>query len=129
MRGRAGRIGLLVALLALVPTPPVWAGSAQAPLFVGAVVPARCAVSTPTSFGLGAGSSAASLRPVTMRCTKGTLPSDSRTVSATAVGPRISRDVVFGTSPSPSMTPRPSVDSDPVGTEQLSPRVVITVNF
>lgn len=46
MAGRSGRIGLVVALVGLMlpPTLPAWAGSAQATLTVGVVVPARCAV-------------------------------------------------------------------------------------
>ena len=125
MRDRAGRSALLVATLLLAPSAAAWAGSAQAPLSVGAIVPAQCVVSTPGSLGTGD----ASGTPVAMRCTKGTLPSGSATPSAGAVGPRISRDVVLAPALSPSTAPYPLAESDPVRTEQGAQRLVITVNF
>ena len=124
MRDRAVRSALLVATLLLAPSAIAWAGSAQAPLSVGAIVPAQCVVSTPGSLGSGEASGAPSLR-----CTKGTLPSGSGTPSATAVGPQISRDVVLTPAPSPSAAPHPLAESRPVSTEQGAQRLVITVNF
>ena len=126
MRDRAGRSALLVAtLLLLAPSAAAWAGSAQAPLSVGAIVPAQCVVSTPGSLGTGDASGV-----VAMRCTKGTLPSSaSRTPGATAVGPRISQDVVLTSVPSPGRSPYPLAESNTVRTEQSATRLVITVNF
>jgi hypothetical protein len=44
MAGRSGRIGPVIALVGLILPLPAWAGSTQATLTVGVVVPARCAV-------------------------------------------------------------------------------------
>ena len=43
MAGRSGRIGPVIALVGLILPLSAWAGSTQATLTVGVVVPARCA--------------------------------------------------------------------------------------
>jgi hypothetical protein len=70
MAGRSGRIGLVVALLGLMLPLPAWAGSAQATLTVGVVVPARCAVRVASSLA-ASGMAAGAREVVAMRCTKG----------------------------------------------------------
>ncbi|HWN12792.1 MAG TPA: hypothetical protein VNU02_02970 [Candidatus Dormibacteraeota bacterium] len=70
MAGRSGRIGLVVALLGLMLPLPAWAGSAQATLTVGVVVPARCAVRVASSLAASDGMGGAR-EAVAMRCTKG----------------------------------------------------------
>jgi hypothetical protein len=122
MSGRASRIGGLVATLLLAPPAVAWAGSAQALLSIGAVVPARCAVRMPAALEPSA---APSRDTVTMRCTKGALPS-AGTLAARAVGPRISRDLVPSGTPA---VPRPLAETTRPGPSATSPRLVITVNF
>jgi hypothetical protein len=111
MAGRAGRVGLAITLLGLVLPLPAWAGSAQATLAVAVVVPARCAVR------------------VAMRCTKGSLPSPSGPSGPSAVGPRITRDLVTTATPSTG-SPRPLSETGPLAeAEAAGPRLVVTVNF
>jgi hypothetical protein len=122
MAGRAGRVGLAITLLGLLLPLPAWAGSAQATLAVAVVVPARCAIRV-------AGSLAASDGVVAMRCTKGSLPSPSGPAGPSAVGPRITRDLVTTATPSTG-SPRPLSETGPLaGTETAGPRLVVTVNF
>ncbi len=71
MAGRSGRIGLVVAMLGLMLPLPAWAGSAQATLTVGVVVPARCAVRMASSLAASDGMAARAREAVAMRCTKG----------------------------------------------------------
>ena len=71
MAGRSGRIGLVVALLGLMLPLAAWAGSAQATLTVGVVVPARCAVRVASSLATSDGMAAGGREAVAMRCTKG----------------------------------------------------------
>jgi hypothetical protein len=71
MAGRSGRIGLVVALLGLMLPLATWAGSAQATLTVGVVVPARCAVRVASSLTTSDGMAAGGREAVAMRCTKG----------------------------------------------------------
>ena len=55
---------------------------------------------------------------VAMRCTKGTLPSPTGSAGPSAVGPRITRDLVMTTATPPTGTPRPlSETGAPAGTE------------
>ena len=127
MAGRAGRVGLTITLLGLLLPLPAWAGSAQAALTVAVVVPARCAVRV---VGLAAsdGGVAGSREAVAMRCTKGSLPSATGPSAASAVGPRITRDLVTAT---PSTTaPQPLSETGQIGGPATAgPRLVVTVNF
>lgn len=125
MRGRAARIGRVVVLLLLALPAIAWAGSSQALLSIGAVVPARCAVRMPGTLDPSAADASVSSQTVTMRCTRGTLPSGSRAGSR-AVGPRISRDLVSTTIP---LAPRPLADTTRSGPPATASRLVITVNF
>jgi len=128
MAGRAGRVGLAITLLGLMLPLPAWAGSAQAALTVAVVVPARCAVRV---VGLAAsdGVVASSPEAVAMRCTKGSLPSAAGPSAPSAVGPRVTRDLVMATVPSTS-APQPLSETGQIGTpETAGPRLVVTVNF
>lgn len=127
MSGRAGRIGALIATLLLASSGVAWAGSSQALLSIGAVVPARCAVRMPGAVEPSAVAAGLSREAVTMRCTRGTLPSGGP-ASARAVGPRISRDLILTATPSPSV-PRPLAETTRSGQPAAAPRLVITVNF
>lgn len=127
MAGRSGRVGLAIALLGLMLPLPAWAGSAQAALTVAVVVPARCAVRV---VGLAAsdGVAAGSREAVAMRCTKGSLPSAAGPSAPSAVGPRISRDLVVATPP--TSAPQPLSETGEIGgPETAGPRLVVTVNF
>jgi hypothetical protein len=126
MAKRMGRIGLAAMLLGLVLPLPAWAGSAQAALTVAVVVPARCAVRVPGSMGAQDGIAGAARETVAMRCTKGSLPGSTGQAGTSAVGPRITRDLVTA-APLQSSTPRPVTEA---GTsEATGPRMVVTVNF
>ena len=131
MARRSGRIGLVIALLGLALPLPAWAGSAQASLTVAVVVPARCAVRVPGSMAAPDGATAAGVREtVAMRCTKGSLPSATGPASPSAVGPRISRDLVLSTAAVPAQVPQPMSDAGALpGAEAAGPRMVVTVNF
>lgn len=126
MGGKVGRIGLLgIALAAILPL-PARAGSSQAALAVGVVVPARCAVRTPDSLAATDGITSPSRSTVAMRCTKGTVPAATAAGAAPqAAGPRITRDLVLST-PSSVGPPRALAET---GIEAMGPRLVITVNF
>lgn len=129
MAGRAGRVGLAITLLGLMLPLPAWAGSAQATLTVAVVVPARCAVRVAGSLAASDGMVAGSREAVAMRCTKGSLPSSTGPSSPSAVGPRITRDLVMTTAPS-THSPQPLSETGLVaGTEAAGPRLVVTVNF
>ena len=125
MSGRAGWVGTLIATLLLASAGVAWAGSSQALLSIGAVVPARCAVRVPGALEPSAVAAGLSRETVTMRCTRGTLPSGGP-ASARAVGPRISRDLIA--TPSPS-APRSLAETTRSGQPAAAPRLVITVNF
>jgi hypothetical protein len=126
MAGRAGRAGLAITLLGLMLPLPAWAGSAQAALTVAVVVPARCAVRVVGSLAASDGSRDA----VAMRCTKGSLPSATGPSSPSAVGPRITRDLVMTTATPATGSPRPLSETGQLaGTEAAGPRLVVTVNF
>lgn len=129
MAGRSGRIGLLVALVGLMPL-PAWAGSAQATLTVGVVVPARCAVRVAGSLATGDAITPGPREAVAMRCTKGSLPSPAGSAGPSAVGPRITRDLVTTATPS-AASPSPLSDaaSGMDGADAAGPRLVVTVNF
>lgn len=134
MAGRSGRnklvVGMVIALVGLVMPLPAWAGSAQAALTVGVVVPARCAVRVASSLAAGDGITAGPRETVAMRCTKGTLPSPTGAAGPSAVDPRITRDLVMTTATPENGTPRPmSQTGVPAGTEAIGPRLVVTVNF
>jgi len=126
MAGRSGRIGLVIALLGGIMPLPAWAGSAQATLTVGVVVPARCALRVPGS--LAGDQIAGSRETVAMRCTKGSLPSSTGSAGPSAVGPRITRDLISTTL---AGGPRPLTEAagDQAGPEASGPRLVVTVNF
>jgi hypothetical protein len=130
MARRGGRVGLAITLLGLMLPLPASAGSAQATLAVAVVVPARCAVRVAGSLAASDGMVAASRETVAMRCTKGSLPSSTGPSSPSAVGPRITRDLVM-TAPASSMSsPQPLSETGLVaGTEAAGPRLVVTVNF
>lgn len=130
MRGLKGRIALLITFLSLALPATAWAGSAQASLTVGVVVPARCALRVAGALpsgspGVGAGEA------VVMKCTKGTLPSGDRAIASRvgAVDPRITRDIVFTSAPAVASTPRPLTDQGPAASTDGVPRLVVTVNF
>jgi hypothetical protein len=130
MAGRSARIGVVVALVGLVMPLPAWAGSAQAALTVGVVVPARCAVGVAGSLAARDGITAGPRETVAMRCTKGTLPSPTGAAGPSAVGPRITRDLVMTTATPETGIPHPlSETGAPAGTEATGPRLVVTVNF
>lgn len=129
MQGRAGRIGLLIATLLLALPSVAVAGSSQAPLSIGAVVAARCAVRTPGSLRANDASAPVSRDTVAMRCTKGTLPSAPGASASTAVGPRVSRDLVLTAASSVASPPRAVTEAGAAGLEPSGPRLVITVNF
>ena len=74
MAGRAGRIAMLSGVLLTALAMPAWAGSSQAALSVGVVVPARCAVRMPETVAPADLPVAGVRESVAMRCTKGTLP-------------------------------------------------------
>ncbi len=123
-----GRIGLAVTVLGLMLPLPAWAGSAQAALTVAVVVPARCAVRV---VGLAAsdGAVAGGREAVAMRCTKGSLPSAAGPAAPSAVGPRVTRDLVMATVPSTS-APQPLSETGQIGGPEIAgPRLVVTVNF
>ena len=123
-----GRIGLAVTVLGLMLPLPAWAGSAQAALTVAVVVPARCAVRV---VGLAAsdGAVAGGREAVAMRCTKGSLPSAAGPSAPSAVGPRVTRDLVMATVPSTS-APQPLSETGQIGGPEIAgPRLVVTVNF
>ena len=127
MPGRAGRIGGLVATLLLAPPAVAWGGSSQALLSIGAVVPARCAVGMPGALDPSAVAAGVSRESITMRCTRGTLPSGG-SADARAVGPRISRDLILA-APLSTSAPRPLAETTRSAAPTTAPRPVITVNF
>lgn len=131
----AGRIALLIACLSVALPTAAWAGSAQASLAVGVVVPARCAVrvagALPAAEGPGV-IAATGHETVAMQCTKGTLPSSGPVTAAThAVGPRITRDMVLTSASLPVPAPRPLTEQGPSTSpaDAAVPRLIITVNF
>jgi len=134
MQGRAGRVAMLSgALLLAAFSAPAWAGSSQAPLSVGVVVPARCAVQMPGTVVAADLPAAGAREAVAMRCTKGALPSGpGRAMAPGAVGPQITRTFLPAGLPagSPVGAPRPLSEAGPnPGAETTGPRMVITVNF
>jgi hypothetical protein len=130
MAGRAGRVGLAITMLGLMLPLPAWAGSAQATLTVAVVVPARCAVRVPGSLAASDGMVAGSREAVAMRGTKGSLPSSTGSSSPSAVGPRITRDLVMTTAAPSKSSPQPLSETGLVAvTEAAGPRLVVTVNF
>jgi len=130
MAGRGGRVGLAVTLLGLMLPLPAWAGSAQTTLAVAVVVPARCAVRVAGSLAASDGMVAGSRETVAMRCTKGSLPSSTGPSSPSAVGPRITRDLVMTAPAASKSSPEPLAETGLVaGTEAAGPRLVVTVNF
>jgi hypothetical protein len=130
MVGRAERVGLAITLLGLMLPLPAWAGSAQAALTVAVVVPARCAVRVAGSLAASDGIVAGSREAVAMRCTKGSLPSATGPSSPSAVGPRITRDLVMTTATPSTGSPQPLSETGQIaGTEAAGPRLVVTVNF
>ena len=122
MRGWAGRIVMVTGTLLAALSVPGWAGSSQAPLSVGVVVPARCAVQMPATMVTGG-------ETVAMRCTKGALSSGpGRAMAPGAVGPRITRTLLRAGSP--GVAPRPLSEAASIpGAEPGGSRMVITVNF
>jgi hypothetical protein len=131
MLGRTGRIVMLSgALLAALPV-PAWAGSTQAALSVGVVVPARCAVRMPGTVAPADLPAAGPREAVAMRCTKGALPSGPGGVMAPgAVGPQITRSFILPAAGTPVTAPRPLSETSPTAVaETTGPRMVITINF
>jgi hypothetical protein len=131
MVSRAGRIAMLSGALLAALTMPAWAGSSQAALSVGVVVPARCAVRMPETVAPADLPGAGPREAVAMRCTKGALPSGPGGIrTAGAVGPQITRSFVLPATGSPAAVPRPLSETGPIaGPETHGPRMVITVNF
>jgi hypothetical protein len=129
MVGRAGRIGLVITMLLLALPLPVWAGSSQAALAVGVVVPARCAVQTPGTLAPSGLAGHAAGESVAMRCTKGILPSGiASSANPGTVGPQITRDLVLISTTPGTSAPRPLTEAAvPVVGEATG--LVITVNF
>lgn len=129
MRSRAWRIAMLSGALLASLAMPAWAGSARAPLSVGVVVPARCAVRMPGTVVSADLPAIRAREAVAMRCTKGALPSGSGSALAPgAIGPQISRTLLpAGAS---VIMPRPLSEASPLAVAETSgPRMVITVNF
>jgi len=129
MWDRARRIAMLSGALMAFLAMPAWAGSAQAPLAVGVVVPARCAVRMPGTVVSADLPATGAREAVAMRCTKGALPSGSGSALAPgAIGPQITR--TFLPAGGAAIAPRPLSETSPLGVVETSgPRVVITVNF
>ncbi len=127
MGNKVARIGLLAIVLAAALPLPVWAGSSQAALAIGVVVPARCAVRMPDSLAATDGIASPSRSTVAMRCTKGTVPAATGAgTTPEAARPRITRDLVLSAPPASPGAPRPLAET---GMEAMGPRLVITVNF
>jgi hypothetical protein len=96
---------------------PAGAGSSQAALAVGAVVPAGCAVRTPSRLGSSQPPGAGAQDAVAMRCTKGTV----RPAGAASVVPA---------GGSASTAPRPVTERSPIAAAAADePRMTITINF
>lgn len=97
-------------------------------LAVSVVVPARCAVRMPGTVAPADLPAAGAREAVTMRCTKGALPSSSGSALAPgAIGPQITRTVFPATSVA---APQPLSDTSSLAVAETSgPRMVITVNF
>lgn len=131
MVGRAGRVGLLIATLALALPLSAWAGSSQTALAVSVIVSPRCAVRTPASVLPNEVSAAPSRESVAMRCTKGALPMSAPSgTAASTVGPRITRDLVLTAATGAMAAPRPLAETTSSSVAEVTaPRVVITVNF
>src|SRR5512142_1335573 len=126
MTERAGRVGPAITLLGVMLPLPAWAGSAQATLTVAVVVPARCAVRV-VGLAASGGVVAGSREAVAMRCTKGSLPSATGPSAPSAVGPRITRDLVMATATPSTSAPRPVSETDQIGgPETAGPRLVVT---
>jgi len=131
MGGRAGRIAMLSGALLAALAMPAWAGSAQAALAVGVVVPARCAVRVPGTVVAADLPTGGAREAVAMRCTKGALPSCPGGVMAPgAVGPQITRSFILPSAGTPVPAPRPLSETSPIAVaETTGLRMVITVNF
>jgi len=127
MSGRTGRRALVITWLSLALPITAWAGSSQASLAIGVVVPARCAVRVPGSLATIA-PGAVAVDSVAMRYTKGTLPSTAGVVGSTAVAPQITRDLVAATA-SATAAPRPLSEPGSLALEAPGAHLVITVNF
>lgn len=128
MRGRTWRIAMLNGALLAALAMPAWAGSAQAPLAVSVVVPARCAVRMPGTVAPADLPAAGAREAVAMRCTKGVLPASSGSAIAPgAIGPQITRTLLPATSVA---APQPLSETSTLAVAETSgPRMVITVNF
>lgn len=128
MWGRTGRIAMLSGALLAALWGPAWAGSSQAPLSVGVVVPARCAVQMPETVVTADLPATGTHEAVAMRCTKGALPSGpGRALAPGAVGPQITRSFLPAGS---QVAPRPLSETAPIaGAETSGASMVITVNF
>ncbi|MGH7398255.1 MAG: hypothetical protein ACRELW_12040 [Candidatus Rokuibacteriota bacterium] len=130
MASVASRVALLAACFSLALPAAAWAGSTQATLAVGVVVPARCALRVAAA--LPSGDAGGDGQVVVMKCTKGTLPPGdaSSPRRASAVGPRITRDVVLTSAPAAAAAPRPLTDQGPTQAALgVASSLVITVNF
>ena len=116
---RVAGSALVVACLGSAIPAVALAGSTQATLAVSVTVPARCALRVAAAVPAASRDE----QTVAMKCTRGTLPpTDASTVRrASAVEPRISREVILTSVPTPAAVPSPR-------TEQGS-TLVVTVNF
>jgi hypothetical protein len=131
MRKFAGRIAFVTTCLSLVLPGLSWAGSAQATLSVGVVVPARCALRVVGALQ-SAEPSSSTREAVVMKCTKGTLPSGDRATPsrAGAADPRVTQHLVPGASPAIASAPQPlSEQGFAASTDGAGPRLIVTVNF
>lgn len=125
MASVASRVGLLVACLSLALPVAAWAGSSQASLAVSVTVPARCALRVAGAVPTGQAGGQA----VTMKCTKGTLPSVDAAGPrrASAAEPRISREIVLGSVSAVPLAPLHVTEQGMTGPASSS--LVVTVNF
>ncbi|HKW91433.1 MAG TPA: hypothetical protein VJX92_06000 [Methylomirabilota bacterium] len=130
MGNRGGRIGIAIGALLLASPVCASAGSAQAPLAVAVVVPARCAVRTTATAATIESRVSGAADEIAMRCTKGTLPGGATSARPGSFGPRISRDLVLTTASVAPAAPRPLSEPGVLNlAEPAGPRLVITVNF
>ncbi len=130
MGKRAGRMGMMIGALVLASPVCATAGSAQAPLAVAVVVPARCAVRTTATAVSSEPRVAGAADEIAMRCTKGTLPGGAAGARPGSFGPRISRDLVLTAATTAPAAARPVTEPGVLNlAEPTGPRLVITVNF
>jgi hypothetical protein len=131
MAHAASRAAALVACLSLALPVAAWAGSAQASLAVSVMVPARCALRVAPL--LATGEAQRDGQAVAMKCTRGALPPRDAASArrASAVEPRITREIVPGAASTAPVAPRPIPDHGVARTsaDGAPSSLVVTVNF